>query len=147
MSRHDDGSSDIGAFLAGFVIGGLVGAATALILAPQSGEQTRAQLAAKGQELRQVGEERLGQYREMADTYTHEYRARAESALEEARSRIKDTSEQVQERARIVLDEGKTRVSDAIETGKERVAHLKDDITHRAQGDETSPEGDTPTSA
>jgi gas vesicle protein len=146
MSRHDDGSSDIGAFLAGFVIGGLVGAATALILAPQSGEQTRAQLAAKGQELREAGEERLGQYREMADTYTQEYRARAESALDEARSRIKDTSEQVQERARIVLDEGKTRVSDAIETGRERMAHLKDDITDSTQGDEASQEGDAATS-
>jgi gas vesicle protein len=145
MSRHDDGSSDIGAFLAGFVIGGLVGAATALILAPQSGEQTRAQLAAKGQELRQASEERLGQYREMADTYTQEYRTRAESALEEARSRIKDTSEQVQERARIVLDEGKSKISDAIESGKERVAQVKDDVTGRTQGDESPLEGDAST--
>jgi gas vesicle protein len=146
MSRHDDGSSDIGAFLAGFVIGGLVGAATALILAPQSGEQTRAQLAAKGEELRQAGEERLGQYREMADTYTHEYRARAEDALEEARSRIKETSDQVQERARIVLDEGKTKISDAIESGKERVAQVKGDVADRVQGDEQSSQGDAPAS-
>ena len=36
-----DNNSDFGAFLAGFVIGGLVGAATALLLAPQSGEETR----------------------------------------------------------------------------------------------------------
>ena len=39
-----DNDSDIGAFLSGFVIGGLVGAAVALILAPQSGEETRAQI-------------------------------------------------------------------------------------------------------
>ena len=36
-----DNSNDLGAFLAGFVIGGLVGAATAIILTPQSGEETR----------------------------------------------------------------------------------------------------------
>ena len=32
--------SELGSFLAGFVIGALVGAATALILAPQSGMDT-----------------------------------------------------------------------------------------------------------
>jgi hypothetical protein len=47
-----DNDSDIGAFFAGFVIGGLVGAAAALVLAPQSGEETRAQIRQKGIELR-----------------------------------------------------------------------------------------------
>ena len=37
----NDNSSEIGAFLVGFIIGGLVGAAVALILAPQSGEESR----------------------------------------------------------------------------------------------------------
>lgn len=84
-----ENGGEIGAFMAGFVIGGLVGTATALILAPQSGEETRAQIAAKGDEWRRVGEE---QYRE--------YRTQAESTVGD-----------VQERARIVLDEGKSRVS------------------------------------
>ena len=39
-----ENKSDFGAFFSGFVIGGLVGAAIALILAPQSGEETRAQM-------------------------------------------------------------------------------------------------------
>ena len=47
-----DNDSDIGAFLSGFMLGGLVGAAVALILAPQSGEETRAQIRQKGIELR-----------------------------------------------------------------------------------------------
>jgi gas vesicle protein len=38
-------------FLAGFLVGALVGAAAALLLAPQSGEDTRAQLRDKGVEL------------------------------------------------------------------------------------------------
>ena len=45
-------SSDFGAFLAGFVIGGLVGAATALLLAPQSGEETRVFIKDKSIELK-----------------------------------------------------------------------------------------------
>ena len=83
-----DSASEIGAFMAGFVIGGLVGAATALILAPQSGEETRAQLATRSHELREAG---VNQY-------------------ETARVRVHDTSGQVQEQARIVLDEGKNRL-------------------------------------
>jgi gas vesicle protein len=92
----DETGSEIGAFLAGFVIGGLVGAATALILAPQSGEETRAQIAAKGQELRDAG---VQQY-------------------EVARERVQETTMQAQEQARIVLDEGKSRVNTALERGK-----------------------------
>jgi hypothetical protein len=50
LKMSDNNGSDIGAFMAGFVIGGLVGAATALILAPQSGEETRSQIASRGAE-------------------------------------------------------------------------------------------------
>ena len=39
-----DNDSDFGAFFTGLVVGGLVGAAVALMLAPQSGEETRAQI-------------------------------------------------------------------------------------------------------
>lgn len=49
-----DNDSDFGSFLAGFVIGGLVGAAVSLVLAPQSGAETRSQLTGMG---RDSGEE------------------------------------------------------------------------------------------
>ncbi len=47
-----DNSGDLGSFLAGFVIGGLIGAGVALLMAPQSGEETRALIADKSIELR-----------------------------------------------------------------------------------------------
>ena len=88
MSENE---SDLGAFLAGFVLGGLAGAAAALIMAPQSGADTRAQIAAKGDEVRQTGQAQLHEYREVAGTaYTD-----------------------AQERARIVLDEGKSKLGGA----------------------------------
>lgn len=91
---ENEQSGDIGSFLAGFIIGGLVGAAAALILAPQSGAETRDRLAAESAHLREVGSERL----------------------EDARERAQATATQVQDQARIVLDEGKTRlgVSDSL---------------------------------
>lgn len=100
-----DSSSDIGAFLAGFVMGGLVGAATALILAPQSGAETRAQIASKGEELRLASEQQIQEYREAAST-----------AVSDAKVRVNESSKQIQEQARIVLDEGKAKVNEALGT-------------------------------
>ncbi|MFQ5400444.1 MAG: YtxH domain-containing protein [Anaerolineae bacterium] len=113
-----DNNSELGAFLAGFVIGGLVGAATALILAPQSGEATRTLIADKSRELRQTGENHVLQYRDMADTVAHEYRDKAGQLVTEARTRIQDTGDLVHEQARIVLD-----------TGKERAAQVRDQVS------------------
>ncbi|HEX6383514.1 MAG TPA: YtxH domain-containing protein [Anaerolineae bacterium] len=122
-----DNNSDLGAFLAGFVIGGLVGAATALILAPQSGEETRAQIANRSEELRRASEERVHQYRELADRYTHEYRDRAEELITDTRERVQEAGGRVQEQARIVLD-----------AGKERVTQVKDQVSNTIpQEDET----------
>src|SRR5437763_385320 len=47
-----DSDNEIGAFLTGFILGGLVGAAVALITAPQSGEETRAQIRGRSIEIR-----------------------------------------------------------------------------------------------
>ncbi|MCK4449027.1 MAG: YtxH domain-containing protein, partial [Anaerolineae bacterium] len=44
---NNNNGSEIGAFFAGFLVGGLVGAAAALILAPQSGVETREQIQQK----------------------------------------------------------------------------------------------------
>ena len=47
-----DNDNEIGAFLTGFIIGGLVGAAVALISAPQSGAEKRAQIRERSIEQR-----------------------------------------------------------------------------------------------
>lgn len=53
MAQNNEG----GAFFAGLVIGGLVGAALALLLAPQSGEETRAQIRDTSLEYKDRAEE------------------------------------------------------------------------------------------
>lgn len=107
----NESDSDIGAFLAGFVIGALVGAATALILAPQSGQATRQQIASFGTDLRHAGEERLGELRTSADAYTREYRDAAGAIIADTRSRATQLGDQAQEQLRIVLDSGKDQDS------------------------------------
>ena len=100
MSEHN---GEFGAFLAGFVIGGLVGAATALILAPQSGQETRSTLAEHSAEWRNAGSQRFDDVRERANT-----------VLTETRSRAQEASTQIQER--IVLSGGKGRAATDVDT-------------------------------
>lgn len=97
-------NNDLGAFLAGFVIGALVGGATAVILAPKSGPETRQQIIDASHELRQS-----------ADSYTREYRDKASNLISDTRSRAQGLTEQVQDQVRIVLDQGKEQVEQAAE--------------------------------
>jgi gas vesicle protein len=93
---NENNGSEFGAFLAGFVIGGLVGAAAALILAPQSGSETRSQISGKSQDLREASEQRVHQARESAEHYLH----RTEQLESE-------DNLDLQEQARIILDSGR----------------------------------------
>jgi gas vesicle protein len=135
MSENDN---DLGAFLAGFVIGGLVGAATALILAPQSGEETRTQIADKSRELRETSEERMQQYRQAADDFSQEYRGKAEQAIADARGRAEEAGGRVQEQARIVLDAGKDRVSQVKEQIDTKSGKDDEQVGGPADGDEAA---------
>jgi gas vesicle protein len=63
MSERSSGAE----FFAGLVIGGLVGATLALLLAPQSGEETRAQIRDKGLEFKGRAEEGILEARQVLD--------------------------------------------------------------------------------
>ncbi len=102
----DENNNEFGAFLAGFVIGGLVGAAVALVLAPQSGSEMRSQIAGKSHDLREAGGRRAHQARDSANTYVHDFGSRAS-----------EKGQQVQEQARIVLDSGRKSKNAADENG------------------------------
>jgi gas vesicle protein len=84
MSDRDE----FGAFLIGFLVGGLTGAAISLLLAPQSGEETRSLIKEKAIILRDKASETLD------DAY-----ARAESAAAEAKTRAEDFAKIARERA------------------------------------------------
>ena len=76
-----------GAYLAGFILGGLIGAVVALLLAPQSGEETRTQIREKSIEIRDRASESI-----------EEARMRAERAVEEARLRVDELSQTIRDR-------------------------------------------------
>lgn len=114
MSDRDE----FGAFLVGFIVGGLSGAVVALLFAPQSGEETRALIKDKSIELR-----------DRAQITAEEAIARAEAAAAEARARADELARQLRER-------GQTMVEDVRERGKSAVEAVRSKTMR--QSDETS---------
>lgn len=91
--RHEGEGFSSGAVLLSFLLGGLVGAGFALLLAPQSGEETR---------------------RRIKDM--------AEGAKEKASEYVSHTKEKIAstiEKGKHVIDEKKGAISAAFEAGKE----------------------------
>jgi gas vesicle protein len=89
-------------FLAGVIIGGLIGAAVALLLAPQPGDETRADLREKGIELKD----------------------RMVELSEDARKR----AEEWQEEGRAAIESQKERLEEAVEEGKKAAATKKKEL-------------------
>jgi gas vesicle protein len=102
-----------GEFIAGFLVGALVGAAAAMLFAPQSGEETRVVIRDKGIELKDRAEE-----------LSTEARRRAEEAQSQAKTRAQEISMQAKDRAREI----QTRVKEAIEEGKATATKKKADL-------------------
>lgn len=100
MSDRDE----FGAFLVGFIVGGLTGAVAALLFAPQSGEETRALIKDKSIELR-----------DKAQMSAEEAIARAEAAAAEARARAEELAMQVRTRSEEVVAQARERGKGAVE--------------------------------
>lgn len=84
-------------FVAGFILGGLLGTALALLFAPRSGEEVRERLAGSAEDLRE----------------------RARERADEVIRKLRVTAEDLAQRGRSKLDEGTARVREAVERGRE----------------------------
>ncbi len=103
MSDNNSGS-EFGAFFAGVIIGGLVGAATALLLAPQSGEETRRALSRSSVDIRDRAQDTIEDARERAEATIADARRRAERIIEEARERAENMSRTAAEETKRAAD-------------------------------------------
>ena len=100
MANNDNG----GSFAVGFLIGGLVGAAAALLLAPKKGSETRSDLLERSQAMRSRAEELAAQARTEAQD-------RAAVGIASARERIGPTYEGVRERVTPVVEQVSARIA------------------------------------
>jgi gas vesicle protein len=97
--------------IGGFLVGSVIGVATALLFAPRSGEQTRAEIRGKAVELRDRTTETV------KDTVSQ-----AKSKAYEIKDTVAEKAEQLKERGKQTVNRKLDDVSEATETGKQRVS-------------------------
>lgn len=105
MSDRDD----FGAFLVGFIVGGVSGALTALLLAPQSGEETRTIIKDKAIELRDSAAETIEESLKKAEKTANDAVKQAETLVSDAKKRANE----IVEKGQVMLEEGKDKVAKA----------------------------------
>src|SRR5215218_6699207 len=103
MSDRDE----FGAFLVGFIVGGLSGAVVALLFAPQTGEETRALIKDKSIELRDIAQQS------------------AEEALARAEATGQEVYDDVRERGKTAVEAGKS----AVEAARSKMTKKSDSET------------------
>lgn len=102
--------NDFGAFLIGFIVGGLTGAAVSLLFAPQTGEDTRAFIRDKAIELRGKGSDVYEDVRVKAEDTWKETRQKADEWSQVA----KEKTEELLVKGEKVIDENREKLADAI---------------------------------
>ncbi len=134
MAEKDGG----GGFLAGFVVGGLAGAAIAMLLTPRPGEETRTMLAEQSSQLRSrvAGMPYAESFEDMAGlaaSQSDQLRGRGVSALEAQVAVVQDVVKIIQEQVRELLDEKRSRVQEAVEVGKQAAAKTKEELLQKIE--------------
>ncbi len=82
-----------GSLLSGFLIGGLIGAAVALLAAPQSGAETRAMIGDKANELRDRATEFASDTRDRAGKVIASARDQATETMNKTMNRVSDVAQ------------------------------------------------------
>jgi gas vesicle protein len=108
--EYEHSGNTLTGVLIGVLVGGLAGAVTMLLLAPQSGKDTRMQLQKKGIQLRDRATE-------IVDDSMEQVRMQADKIAVSGREKIKELTQHGQEIAMEQLD----HVSEAAQSGKNAI--------------------------
>ncbi len=83
----------VGKFLAGFVVGGAIGAIAGILLAPKSGEETRALIADTAKDMTQRANETVKEIQSKADDAVSEMQKKGEELKEKLQNVINQQKE------------------------------------------------------
>jgi gas vesicle protein len=110
MAKTETNGSKVGSLFSGILIGGAIGAVTALLMAPQSGQKTRQLIQDKSMEIRDKTNETID-----------ETLARAERALADVQNRVNEVSGQAKKR----VDEFSHRGQKELEEQRQRLEEVR----------------------
>jgi gas vesicle protein len=128
--------TDEGGGFSTFLLGALVGAAAALLLAPRTGAETQRQLREAAARLREEAEGTVGGARETVTELVERTRGRVEEGMRQARGEIETRADQ----ARSAVDAGRRAARQAREELERRVHDAK--ATYRGTARDGHPEPD-----
>jgi len=109
MSNSEEEKGVVVNFLAGLGLGALIGAATALLLAPKSGVETR-------EDLKHVAED---------------MRTKADKVIKD----VSESGDELVKKSKEILESTKEKVQQAVETGKKAMAKKHEEMTGEAEED------------
>lgn len=96
--------------ITGLLIGGAIGAVTALLMAPRSGQETRAEIRNKAME-----------YRDRTMDVVNETVSQAKSKANELKEGVVEKADELRSRGKHTVNQQLDQVSQAAEAGKRRV--------------------------
>ena len=110
-------AKEVSSFFTGFFVGAIVGGAAALLLAPQSGEETRSQLRDRSIEIKDRAEATYGDLVQKIDAQTTELRGRTETLSAKLDQLISQGKQEISRLSRHAAE-----VVPAVETSEEAPA-------------------------
>ncbi len=119
MARHDNDKeitvieTDSGATVKWFLMGALLGAGAALLLAPQSGERTRREIANRARSLRNDAEERWDGLKDEIETRGARIKERVSEWADDVREEVEEGKVALERKANSARDELEHRLANA----------------------------------
>jgi gas vesicle protein len=117
MPQENRGSD----FFKGFLIGGTIGAVIALLFAPKSGDELRADIRRKSRELYDETEAHLGEWKEKAAEVIDEGKRQAEALRSQAEAKIAEARAKAEQ----LISEGRAKARDLVAQGSKVVEREK----------------------
>ena len=118
VEAHESGDFRIGMWigmLIGMLAGGLVGAVSMLLLAPQSGQRTRAKLRRQSDELREQMADSMGDAMEQAGDKAHRIT-----------HDVRKQAEKLEHRGQVMFEGQMDNLSTMVEAGKDAVQSIRE---------------------
>ena len=104
-------------FIIGFLAGGTVGAIVALLTAPKSGKELRADIKVKSEEYFDEAEKYLSEAKDKARELINEGKKKSEKIIHDARSK----SDDILKDAEKIFKDAKVKTTESFQVGKERI--------------------------
>jgi len=130
---HKDNGSNVSSAVAGLVIGGLAGAGAALLLAPQSGKETREQIQQKTVEIRDRTTETVGDAVAQVKSKTHQIKEDVQDKAHQITAGIQHKTDQIKVGASDKADQIKAEVNEKVDQIKAEVHYKAEELQRHGQ--------------